>query len=173
MADLDLTEAVEAAARALYQDAYPGATYTHADHERCLESDYAVWPSRARVVVAAVAPILAAQARREALEGLAERMRADAWKLGHLAAEAEDNGIRHVFGVREVVAVPREVGSSQGDKAAVRAWADEQRPGIDNFVRLTNHGWEAIYRTWSYTATQLAAKAEGVRLALGYVEELR
>ncbi len=116
MAGLDLTEAVEAAARALYEDAYPGATYTHADHERCLESDYAVWPSRARVVVAAVAPILAAQARREALEGLAERMRADAWKLGHLAAEAEDNDM-------------------------------------------------------DYTATQLAAKAEGIRVALGVIEE--
>lgn len=115
MSDLDLTAAVEAAARIMHDancyDADDSADWT--DHANWVQE---TWRAEAREVLSAVAPVIAAQARREALTELAERLRSDAWKLGHLAAEAEANDM-------------------------------------------------------DYTATQLAAKADGIRLALGVIEE--
>jgi len=107
VADLDLTEAVESAARAYAVSGPHGIVWDELTplHQHGYRS--AVAP-----IVAAAAPLIAAQARREALEGLAERLQdadgrlldayvtaSDLAEMARLKGKAE--GVRLALGVIE------------------------------------------------------------------------
>lgn len=56
----------------------------------------------------------------------------------------------------EIVPVPKEVARYRGDEAAARVWAvgaAVEREANEVDVRLTNSGWEAIYRWWEAPAS--------------------
>lgn len=69
MSDLDLTAAVESAARIMHDANCCDRWDSHGNSFR------ETWRAEAREVLSAVAPVIAAQARREALTELAERLR--------------------------------------------------------------------------------------------------
>lgn len=113
MADLDLTEAVEAAARALHAE----STMQRRDWDRLPSRMVLAYRHTAAPIVEAAAPVISAQARREALTELAERLRG-----------AERDLLNHDPGQRDKRL-------AEGTRLALRI------------------------------------KADGIRLALGYIEE--
>lgn len=111
MSDLDLTAAVESAARIMHDANCCDRWDSHGNSFR------ETWRAEAREVLSAVAPVIAAQARREALTELAERLRG-----------AERDLLNHDPGQRDKRL-------AEGTRLALRI------------------------------------KADGIRLALGYIEE--
>lgn len=81
----DLTEFVDAAVRAWWGD---GGGIPWDETSAAAKHHAREWLSP---IVAAVAPLIRAAARRELADELAERLRSAAWKLDQLTAEAESD----------------------------------------------------------------------------------